>query len=54
MHPMLNVLLTTLAAEEGHHEVNEALSWGIGALTLAILLGLLFGLLAFGAGREHS
>ena len=46
--------LTILAAEETHHEVNHALSWGIGALTLAILLGMLFALLAFGAGREHS
>jgi hypothetical protein len=35
-------------------EVNHALSWGIGALALAILLGLLVALIAFGAGREHS
>jgi hypothetical protein len=35
-------------------EVNEALSWGIGGVTLLILLGLLGALLAFGGGREHS
>ena len=41
---------TVMAAEE----VNQALSWGIGALSLAILLGLLLALVAFGGGREHS
>jgi hypothetical protein len=52
---MLNALaVTVLAAEESHHEVNQAISWGIGALTLGILFALLFGLMAFGAGREHS
>jgi len=51
---MLNALTTVLAAEETHHEVNHALSWGIGALTRAILRGSLSALLAFGAGREHS
>jgi hypothetical protein len=35
-------------------EVNTALSWGIGAVALLILLGLLGALVAFGAGREHS
>jgi hypothetical protein len=35
-------------------EVDQKLSWGIGALSLAILLGLLVGLIAFGGGREHS
>ena len=35
-------------------EVNQALSWGIGALALGILLGLLAALVAFGGGREHS
>ena len=44
-----------LAAEEGgEHEVNQALSWGIGAISLAILFGLMFALIAFGGGREHS
>ncbi|WP_164519685.1 hypothetical protein [Nocardioides ferulae] len=42
------------AAEETHHEVDKALSWGIGVLTLVILMALLLGLLAFGKGREHS
>ena len=46
--------LIILAAETEDHHVNEALSWGIGALSLAILFGLLFALLAFGGGREHS
>jgi hypothetical protein len=43
-----------LAAEEGEHEVDQALSWGIGGLALAILFGLMFALIAFGGGREHS
>ena len=51
--PMSSVL-TVLAAEETHHEINHALSWGIGGLTLALLLGMLLALLAFGGGREHS
>jgi uncharacterized membrane protein YadS len=52
---MLSTLTTAvLAAEETHHEVNQALAWGIGALTLAILFGMVFALIAFGAGREHS
>ncbi|MCL8024708.1 hypothetical protein [Nocardioides bruguierae] len=41
-------------AAEAEHEVNHALSWGIGAITLGILLGLMFILLAFAGGREHS
>ncbi len=52
---MLSTLTTTvLAAEETHHEVNQALAWGIGVLTLGILFGLIFALMAFGAGREQS
>jgi predicted permease len=52
---MLTALTTTvLAAEETHHEVDQVLSWGIGAITLFILFALLFGLMMFGAGREHS
>ena len=46
--------VTLLAAEEGGEEVSQALSWGIGGLSLAILLVLLLALAAFGAGREHS
>ncbi|MEE3128999.1 MAG: hypothetical protein VX494_17505 [Actinomycetota bacterium] len=46
------IILASEAAEE--HHVDHALSWGIGVLTLAILMGLLFALLAFGGGREHS
>ena len=46
--------VAVLAAEEAEREVNQALSWGIGGLALAILLGLMFALVAFGAGREHS
>jgi hypothetical protein len=48
------VHVTLLAAEEGHEEVNQALSWGIGGLSLGILLALLIALAAFGGGREHS
>lgn len=44
--------MTGMAAET--HEVSEALSWGIGIGTLAILLLLLGALVAFGGGREHS
>ncbi|WP_244929279.1 hypothetical protein [Nocardioides sp. W7] len=52
---MLSTLTTAvLAAEETHHEVNQLLAWGIGALTLGILFALVFALIAFGAGREHS
>ena len=46
--------LIILAAETEEHHVNAGLSWGIGGLTLAILFALLFALLAFGGGREHS
>jgi hypothetical protein len=35
-------------------EVDQKLSFGIGALSLFILLALLVGLIAFGGGREHS
>jgi hypothetical protein len=47
-------VLALRAAEESHHEVNTALSWGIGAVALLILLGLLLALVSFGGGREHS
>ena len=42
---------STVAAAE---EVDHALSWAIGGVTLLILLGLLGALVAFGGGREHS
>ncbi|EFQ83620.1 hypothetical protein HMPREF0063_11283 [Aeromicrobium marinum DSM 15272] len=46
-------MLTTmlLAAEEAEH---TNMPYVIGAVTLVILLTLLFGLLAFGKGREHT
>jgi hypothetical protein len=34
--------------------VDQRISWGIGGLTLLILLGMLAALVAFGGGREHS
>jgi len=46
--------LTILATEAEEHSLNMTLSWGIGFLTLGILMALLFALLAFGGGREHS
>jgi hypothetical protein len=46
--------VVNVAAEEGEHEVNQAISWGIGGLTIAILFGLMIALIAFGGGREHS
>jgi hypothetical protein len=46
--------VTLLVAEESGEEVNNALSWGIGAMTLGILVVLLIALAAFGGGREHS
>ena len=35
-------------------EVDQRVSYGVGATTLLILLGLLVALIAFGGGREHS
>ena len=35
-------------------EVNYAKSFGIGGLALAILVGLMIALIAFGGGRDHS
>lgn len=51
---MLNALVVLAAAEESHHEVDHALSWGVGVVALLILLGMLVALAAFGGGREHS
>ena len=48
------VIQLSVMASESHEEVNSALSWGIGAGTLALLLVLLGALVAFGGGREHS
>ena len=45
--------LVILASEE-EHEINQVLSWGIGLLVLGIMLALLFVLVSFGNGREHS
>ncbi|MGA8256409.1 MAG: hypothetical protein WB767_07520 [Nocardioides sp.] len=43
------------AAEEGAEHGDPAVSpWVIGGITLAILLGMLLALVAFGGGREHS
>ena len=50
---MLNPYVLALAAEE-HINENVPNHWVIGGVTLAILMALLLGLLAFGAGREHS
>ena len=52
---MVTAQLTALAVlAEEEHEVDQLLSWGIGALSLAILLGMLVVLIAIGGGREHS
>ena len=34
--------------------VSQALSWGVGAVVLGLLVALMVMLLVFGAGREHS
>lgn len=46
------ILAHSLAAVA--QEVDQKVSFGIGALALFILLGLLAALVAFGGGREHS
>ncbi|MBC9733125.1 hypothetical protein [Nocardioides marmotae] len=51
---MLNALVVLAAAEESHHEIDHALSWGIGVGFLVVLFGMLLALMAFGGGREHS
>jgi hypothetical protein len=48
----MSLRMITVAAEEaGKAPVNH---WVVGGIALAILLALILGLLAFGAGREHS
>jgi hypothetical protein len=50
---MANTLIT-LAAESGSHESAGAMPYVIGATALAVLLALLFVVVTFGGGREHS
>ena len=50
---MLNAYVAVLATEEAVNE-NVPNHWLVGGATLAILLALIFALLVFGAGREHS
>ena len=46
---------TLLQAAAEEHEMWGAVNhWVIGALVLAILLGAMAALVAFGGGREHS
>jgi hypothetical protein len=53
MSPLVSTLLVRLA-EGAEPEVNHLLSYGIGLIAFGILFSLLFGLLTFGKGREHS
>lgn len=50
---MLNQLIL-LASETAEHGEPAIHPYAVGGVTLAILLGLLFALVAFGGGREHS
>jgi hypothetical protein len=52
----MQIPYAVVRAAEEHHVVNENVPnhWLVGAVTLVILLALLFGLMMFGAGREHS
>jgi hypothetical protein len=43
-----------LAAAEEHEMWGGVNHWVVGALVLAILVGALGALIAFGGGREHS
>lgn len=51
---MINAVVIALAesAEGGGHSAADA--YLIGGATLALLVGLLVALVAFGGGREHS
>ena len=46
--PALILLATETASEPAIHP------YAVGGITLGLLLALLFGLIAFGGGREHS
>ncbi|GAB2883259.1 hypothetical protein [Nocardioides pacificus] len=46
--------LTLLAAESSEHGDPAVSPYVIGLITFLILMAMLLGLLAFGAGREHS
>lgn len=54
MSPLLSTLVVRLAELGEEESINPMLSYGIGAIVLAILLGLLMILLTFGGGREHT
>jgi hypothetical protein len=45
-----------VAAEESEHQLRDIGidPYGVGAITLVIVILLILGLLAFGKGREHS
>lgn len=43
-----------LAAEATEEHGTSGIEWVVGGVTLAILLALLIGLVAFGGGRDHS
>lgn len=45
-------LLATRVAEEQHEQVINP--WIVGFVALAILMGMLGALVAFGGGREHT
>ncbi len=46
--------LTVQAAEIAEHGEPAVSPYVVGAIALAILLGLLLALISFGGGREHS
>jgi high-affinity Fe2+/Pb2+ permease len=50
----MSATVVAAGAVQASEEINEALSWGIGGLTLGILLALLLGLVFFGGGRDHT
>jgi len=47
-------MVSEVVMAAAHHEPNTALHAVIGGTAFIILLALLAGLIAFGAGREHS
>ncbi len=51
---VMSLLNVVPMAAEAVHEVNHALSYGVGGGVLVLLLALLAALAAFGGGREHS